>query len=133
LNPFVPRQEPELKKQVLIVDDALFMRSMLCDIFGEAGWNVVSEAENGEAAIEEYRIHQPDLVTMDIVMPEMGGIDALKKILAEFPQAKIVVCSALGQKNLILDAINAGAKDFIVKPFQGRQVLEVVERVVNEL
>ncbi len=66
-------------------------------------------------------------------MPEMGGIDALKKILLEFPQAKIVVCSALGQKNLILDAINAGAKDFIVKPFQSHQVLEVVGRVVNEL
>jgi len=122
-----------LKKRVLIVDDALFMRSMLCDIFSEAGWNVVSEADNGEAAIDEYRIHQPDLVTMDIVMPEMGGIDALKKILLEFPQAKIVVCSALGQKNLILDAINAGAKDFIVKPFQSHQVLEVVGRVVNEL
>jgi two-component system chemotaxis response regulator CheY len=129
----VSRQEPELKKRVLIVDDALFMRSMLCDIFSEAGWNVVSEADNGEAAIDEYRIHQPDLVTMDIVMPEMGGIDALKKILLEFPQAKIVVCSALGQKNLILDAINAGAKDFIVKPFQSHQVLEVVGRVVNEL
>jgi len=121
-----------VKNRVLIVDDALFMRSMLSDIFSEAGWNIVSEADNGETAINEYRIHQPDLVTMDIVMPDMGGIDALKKILAEFPQAKIVVCSALGQKNLILEAINAGAKDFIVKPFQSRQVLEVIERVVGE-
>jgi two-component system chemotaxis response regulator CheY len=119
-----------MAKQVLIVDDALFMRTMLSDIFTEAGWQVVSEAEDGEEAITEYRIHQPDLVTMDIVMPEMGGIDALKRILLEFPEANIVVCSALGQKKLILDAINAGALDFIVKPFQSHQVLEVVYRVI---
>ena len=118
-------------KRVLIVDDALFMRTMLRDIFTEAGWQVVSEAEDGEEAINEYRIHQPDLVTMDIVMPEMGGIDALKRILFEFPEANIVVCSALGQKKLILDAINAGALDFIVKPFQSHQVLEVVDRVIG--
>lgn len=121
-----------MSKRVLIVDDALFMRTMLCDIFETAGWQIVAEAENGEQAIAEYKIHQPDLVTMDIVMPEMGGIDALKKILEDYPAAKIVVCSALGQKNLILDAISAGAKDFIVKPFQNDQVLEVVERVVAE-
>ena len=119
-----------MSKRVLIVDDALFMRTMLRDIFESAGWQIVAEAENGEQAIAEYKIHQPDLVTMDIVMPEMGGIDALKKILNDNPAARIVVCSALGQKNLILDAINAGAKDFIVKPFQSHQVLEVVERVV---
>jgi len=121
-----------LSKRVLIVDDALFMRSMLRDIFASAGWQVVAEAENGEQAIVEYSKHQPDLVTMDIVMPEMGGIDALKKILNGHPAARIVVCSALGQKDLILDAINAGAKDFIVKPFQSNQVLEVVERTVAE-
>lgn len=118
-----------MAKRVLIVDDALFMRTMLSDIFTEAGWQVVSEADNGETAIDEYRIHQPDMVTMDIVMPNMGGIEALKKILNEFPDAKIVVCSALGQKKLIADALEAGALDFIVKPFQSRQVLEVVERV----
>ncbi|NOQ41498.1 MAG: response regulator, partial [Desulfuromusa sp.] len=115
---------------VLIVDDALFMRSMLRDIFESAGWQVVAEAENGEQAIVEYKSHQPDLVTMDVVMPEMGGIPALEKILKDHPAARIVVCSALGQKDLILDAINAGAKDFIVKPFQNAQVLEVVDRVV---
>jgi two-component system chemotaxis response regulator CheY len=121
-----------LSKRVLIVDDALFMRTMLSDIFASAGWQIVAEAENGEQAIAEYATHQPDLVTMDIVMPGMGGIAALKKILAAYPAARIVVCSALGQKNLILEAVNAGAKDFIVKPFQNAQVLEVVERVVAE-
>ncbi|MDX2495263.1 MAG: response regulator [Desulfuromusa sp.] len=119
-----------MSKRVMIVDDALFMRTMLRDIFESAGWQVVVEAETGTEAIDEYKIHQPDLVTMDIVMPEMGGIDALTKILSEHPAARIVVCSALSQKDLILEAINAGAKDFIVKPFQNAQVLEVVERVV---
>ncbi len=121
-----------MSKRVLIVDDALFMRTMLRDIFESAGWQIVAEAENGEQAIEKYKIHQPDLVTMDIVMPELGGIDALKIILGDNPEARIVVCSALGQKNLIMDAVNAGAKDFIVKPFQSDQVLEVVERVISE-
>ena len=114
----------------MIVDDALFMRTMLRDIFASAGWQIVVEAETGEEAIAEYKLHQPDLVTMDLVMPEMGGIAALGKILKDDPAARIAVCSASGQKNLILDAINAGAKDFIVKPFQNNQVLEVAERVV---
>lgn len=121
-----------MSKKVLIVDDALFMRTMLRDIFASTDWQIVAEAENGKQAIEEYKTHRPDLVTMDIVMPEMGGIDALKQILSDDPDASIVVCSALGQKNLILDAVNAGAKDFIVKPFQRTQVLEVVERVTAE-
>jgi len=120
-----------LSKKVIIVDDALFMRTMLRDIFESADWQVVAEAEDGGQAIAGYKKHRPDLVTMDIVMPEMGGIDALKRILAEDPSATIVVCSALGQKNLIMDAVNAGAKDFIVKPFQRAQVLEVVERVTT--
>lgn len=120
-----------MSKKVIIVDDALFMRTMLRDIFESADWQVVAEAEDGGQAIAGYKKHRPDLVTMDIVMPEMGGIDALKRILAEDPSATIVVCSALGQKNLIMDAVNAGAKDFIVKPFQRAQVLEVVERVTT--
>ncbi|WP_321393500.1 response regulator [uncultured Desulfuromusa sp.] len=121
-----------MSKRVLIVDDALFMRTMLRDIFESTDWQIVAEAENGEQAIAAYKEFQPDLVTMDLVMPEMGGIQAMKSILREAPSATIVVCSALGQKNLILDAINAGAKDFIVKPFQRSQVLEVVERVTIE-
>lgn len=119
-------------KQVLIVDDALFMRVMLRDIFNTAGWQVVAEAADGNEAIACYHKYHPDLVTMDLVMPEMGGIAALKAIIKDDSEARIVVCSALGQKNLIIDAINGGAKDFIVKPFKTDQVLEVVERVVAE-
>ena len=116
-------------KQVLIVDDALFMRNLLRDIFEADGWKVVAEAENGVQAVEQYVAYQPDLVTMDIVMPEMGGIDALKKILSDYPEAKIVMCIVLGQESMVMEAINAGAKDFIVKPFQEKQVQEVVARV----
>jgi len=117
--------------RVLVVDDALFMRKMLTDIFSKAGWEVVGEAENGEQAVAMYQQHRPDLVTMDIVMPVLGGIEALKKILQLEPQARVVVCSALGQKHLILEAITAGARDFIVKPFQSEQVLEVATRVAD--
>lgn len=120
-----------MAKRVLIVDDALFMRSLLRDIFEPAGWEVVAEAEDGFKAIEEFNTHKPDLVTMDIVMPEMGGIDALKKIVAIHPQAKVVMCSALGQESLVMEAIKAGACDFIVKPFQDQQVLDIVERVFS--
>ncbi len=116
-------------KQVLIVDDALFMRNMLRDIFEAAEWQVVAEAENGLKAIELYRQHRPDLVTMDIVMPELSGLDAMQQILAEDPQAKVVMCSALGQESMVMEAIKAGAKDFIVKPFQDEQVLDVAARV----
>ncbi len=119
-----------MSKRVLIVDDALFMRTMLRDIFETAGWQVVAEANDGEVAIESYKTHRPDLVTMDLVMPDMGGIPALKAIISADPDARVVVCSALGHKNLIMDAINAGAKDFIVKPFRTSQVLDVVERVI---
>ncbi|OEU73727.1 MAG: two-component system response regulator [Desulfuromonadales bacterium C00003093] len=118
-----------MAKRVLIVDDALFMRTLLRDIFTAAGWDIVAEAENGLQAIEQYHLQQPDLVSMDIVMPEMGGIDAMKTILSTDPAAVVVVCSALGQESMIMEAIKAGAKDFIVKPFSDAQVLEVIERV----
>ncbi len=118
-------------KRVLIVDDALFMRNLLREIFTDAGWQVVAEAENGLRAIEEYNRHKPDLVTMDIVMPELSGLDAMRRLLSEHADAKVVMCSALGQERMVMDAIKAGAKDFIVKPFQERQVLEVVERVFS--
>jgi two-component system chemotaxis response regulator CheY len=116
----------------MIVDDALFMRTMLKDIFLDGGWQVVAEADDGEQAVQEYSRLKPDIVTMDVVMPEVGGIDALKRILRIDAEAKIVVCSALGQKNLIIDAIQAGARDFIVKPFKKEQVLDVLERVLSE-
>jgi len=121
-----------MAKQVLIVDDAIFMRVMLRDIFTTAGWQVVAEAADGNEAITCYHKHHPDLVTMDLVMPEMGGIAALKCIIKDYSEARIIVCSALGQKNLIIEAINGGAKDFIVKPFKTAQVLDVVERVIAE-
>ena len=121
-----------MAKQVLIVDDALFMRLLLREVFEQAGWQVVAEAENGLQAIELFQHHQPDLVTMDIVMPEMGGIDALKKIISSQPQARVVMCSALGQDSMVMEAIKAGARDFIVKPFKEQQVLDVVQRVCGE-
>ncbi len=121
-----------MAKRVLIVDDALFMRTLLRDIFTAAGWEVVAEAENGLQAIEDYNRHQPDLVTMDIVMPELGGIDAMQRILGTDAEAKVVMCSALGQESMVMEAIQAGAKDFIVKPFQDSQVLEIVERVCGD-
>jgi len=118
-----------LAKTVLIVDDALFMRNLLRDIFEAADWEVIAEAENGLKAVEKYRLHKPDLITMDIVMPDMGGIDAMKKILLDHPEARVIMCSALGQDSMVLEAIKSGARDFIIKPFQESQVLEVVNRV----
>ncbi|AWP37104.1 MAG: response regulator [Heyndrickxia faecalis] len=116
---------------VLIVDDAKFMRMTLAKMLGNGGHTVVGEAENGQRAIELYREVRPDVVTMDITMPEMTGIEAVKKIVREFPDAKIIICSALGQQKLVVEAIESGAKDFIVKPFDETRVLEAVERVLN--
>lgn len=116
---------------VMIVDDALFMRNMLKDIFARAGYDVVGEAEDGEAALERYREIRPDLVTMDIVMPKRSGIEALRDIISEDPQACVVMVSALGQDSLVLEAVETGARDFIVKPFKEDKVLEVVRRVAG--
>jgi two-component system chemotaxis response regulator CheY len=116
---------------ILIVDDALFMRTMLKGIFSEAGYKTIHEAEDGVEAVERYAALRPDLVTMDIVMPRMDGIEALKKILAANPDAKVVMCSALGQEALIIEALESGAKDFIVKPFKPPKVVSVVERILR--
>ena len=116
---------------VLVCDDALFMRTMVKDILTQAGFTVAGEAENGQQAVEEYGKLKPDLVTMDIIMPEMGGIEAVKKIMEMDPQARILMCSAMGQQALVLEAIQAGAKDFVVKPFQPSRVLEAVQRVLG--
>lgn len=115
--------------RVMIVDDALFMRNMLKDICVRAGFEVVAEADNGEAAPALYREHRPDLVTMDIVMPKRSGIEALQEIMSEDPQARVVMVSALGQDSLVLEAVEAGARDFIVKPFKEEKVLDVIRRV----
>lgn len=116
---------------VLVCDDALFMRTMVKDILTQAGFTVVGEAENGQQAVEQYRTLRPDLVTMDIIMPELGGIEAVKEIMEVDPQARILMCSAMGQQALVLEAIQAGAKDFVVKPFQPSRVLEAVQRVLG--
>jgi two-component system, chemotaxis family, chemotaxis protein CheY len=120
-----------MARTVLICDDALFMRSMLADILKSAGFEVVGEAQTGTEAVKQYRALHPDLVTMDIVMPEMGGIDAVRAIMKEFPQARILMCSAMGQQALVIEAIQAGARDFVVKPFQPSRVLEAVQRVLG--
>jgi two-component system chemotaxis response regulator CheY len=116
---------------VLVCDDAIFMRTMIADILAQAGFEVVGEAESGVQAIEKYRQLKPDLVTMDIVMPDMGGIEAVREICREDPDAKVLMCSAMGQQALVVEAIQAGAKDFIVKPFQPSRVLEAVQRVIG--
>ena len=113
---------------VLICDDAIFMRTMVGDILSQAGFEVVGEAETGVQAVEKYKQLKPDLVTMDIVMPDMGGIDAVREIVKHDPDAKILMCSAMGQQALVVEAIQAGAKDFVVKPFQPSRVLEAARR-----
>lgn len=116
---------------VLVCDDAVFMRTMLSDILQQAGFTIVGEADTGTKAVAKYKELRPDLVTMDIVMPDMGGIDAVREIVSFDPGARVVMCSAMGQQALVVDAIQAGAKDFVVKPFQPSRVLEAVQRVIG--
>ena len=118
-------------RTVLICDDAVFMRTLLSDILSNAGFSVVGQAQTGSEAVAKYKELQPDLVTMDIVMPDMGGIEAVRAIISEFPDAKILMCSAMGQQSLVVEAIQAGARDFVVKPFQPSRVLEAVQRVLG--
>lgn len=117
--------------KILIVDDAAFMRMMIKDILTKNGYEVIGEAANGIQAVELYKANQPDLVTMDITMPEMDGIEAVKQIKAVNPGAKVIMCSAMGQQSMVMDAIKAGASDFIVKPFQADRVLEAVKKIVG--
>ena len=117
--------------RVLVVDDAAFMRMMVKDILSKNGYEVVGEAENGAKALEKYQELKPDLTTMDITMPEMDGISAVKEIRKIDPNAKIVMCSAMGQHPMVIEAIQAGARDFIVKPFQADRVLEAVRKAVG--
>ncbi|MCR4610848.1 MAG: response regulator [Lachnospiraceae bacterium] len=120
-----------MAKNILICDDAAFMRMMIKDILTKNGYNVVGEAENGLKAIDAYQEHNPDLVLMDITMPEMDGIDALKGIREKDPNACVIMCSAMGQQAMVIEAIQSGAKDFIVKPFQAERVLEAVKKVIG--
>ena len=120
-----------MAKNILIVDDAAFMRMMIKDILTKHGYNIAAEAENGKIAVDKYNEVKPDLVLMDITMPEMDGIQALKSIKTNDPNANIIMCSAMGQQAMVIEAIQSGAKDFIVKPFQADRVIEAVKKVVG--
>ena len=117
--------------RVLIVDDAAFMRMMIKDILQKNGFEVIGEASNGIEAVDLYKKEKPDVVTMDITMPDMDGIEAVKEIKSFDPAAKVIMCSAMGQQSMVMDAIKSGAKDFIVKPFQADRVLEAIRKVVG--
>ena len=120
-----------MAKNVLICDDAAFMRMMIKDILSKNGYNVAGEAENGAKAVEKYNELKPDLVLMDITMPEMDGIQALKNIKAGDANACVIMCSAMGQQAMVIESIQSGAKDFIVKPFQADRVLEAVKKAIG--
>ncbi len=118
-------------KRILIVDDAAFMRMMLKDILYKAGYEIAGEAENGNTAIEKFKETKPDLVTLDITMPELDGIGALRGIRAIDPNANCIMCSAMGQQAMVIEAIQGGAKDFIVKPFKPDRVKEAVQKIIG--
>ncbi|MCO0598742.1 response regulator [Peribacillus butanolivorans] len=117
--------------RILVVDDAKFMRMTLLNILSKADHEVIGEGENGKEAIELFRKLNPDLVTMDITMPIMSGLDAVKEIKKDFPNAKVIMCSAMGQQKMVGEAIEAGAKDFIVKPFDECRVVDAINRVLD--
>ena len=120
-----------MAKNILICDDAAFMRMMIKDILTKNGYNVAGEAENGAKAVEKYKELKPDLVMMDITMPEMDGIQALKAIKATDAGATVIMCSAMGQQAMVIESIQSGAKDFIVKPFDKDRVLEAVKKAIG--
>jgi two-component system chemotaxis response regulator CheY len=117
--------------RVMITDDALFMRVTLKNLLINSGYDVVAEAVNGKDAVERYKALKPDVVFMDITMPEMEGIAATRAIKESDPNARVIMCTAMGQKHLVIEAIQAGAKDFIVKPFSPERVLESIEKVIG--
>ena len=116
--------------RVLIVDDAAFMRKMLSDALSSGGHEVVGEASTGNEAVRQFQQLRPELTTLDITMPEKDGLQALREILSVDPTARVVMCSALGQEAKVLESIKAGAKDFVVKPFQAERVLEAVGKAL---
>nr|WP_144028351.1 response regulator [Paenibacillus ferrarius] len=119
-----------MRTKIMIIDDAAFMRAMLKDILVTLDYEVVAEGCNGLEAINLYKRFKPDLVTMDITMPEMDGIAALKEIKRMDPQALVIMCSAMGQQKLVVDAFHAGAKDFLVKPFNKDRIAEAIGKVL---
>ncbi|WP_163859562.1 response regulator [Paenibacillus elgii] len=117
--------------KIMIVDDTAFMRMMMREILTDSGFEVIAEAENGKEAVQFFRQYRPQLVTMDITMPEMDGIAALKEIKRIDPMARVIICSAMGQKDRVVEAITSGAMDFIVKPFQKEKVLETLAKALK--
>jgi len=120
-----------MSKKILVVDDAAFMRMMIKDILVKNGYEVIGEAENGAKAVEKYKELSPDLVIMDITMPEVDGIKAVKEIKKIDENALVIMCSAMGQQAMVIESIQAGAKDFIVKPFQADRVADAIKRVLS--
>jgi two-component system chemotaxis response regulator CheY len=121
----------QMANGILVVDDAAFMRMMIKDVLSKNGFEICGEAENGAKAIEKYKELNPDLVIMDITMPEVDGIQAVKEIKKLNGTAKVIMCSAMGQQAMVIEAIQAGAKDFIVKPFQAERIIEAVKKVLG--
>lgn len=119
------------KARVLIVDDAVVMRMMIKEILAKNGFEIVGEAQNGSEAVEKYKSLRPDVVTMDMVMPVVDGITAVKQIIAEDPEARILMCTSMGQETLLNQAIEAGAKSYITKPFQPAKILESIDKVLE--
>ena len=119
-----------MSRRVLIADDAAFMREMLAEILGDAGYEVCAQAADGSQAVTMFQEHSPDVLTLDIVMPRKSGLEALREIMALDPGACIVMCSALGQEALVVEALEAGARDFVVKPFKPDQVTQVIEKAL---
>ena len=116
---------------ILITDDTAFMRMTLKNILSKNGFEIAGEAADGLEAVDKYKTVNPDLVTMDITMPNMDGISAIKEIMKFDANAKIIVCSAMGQKTLVIEALSAGARDFIVKPFQSDRIVDAIKKVLN--
>ena len=121
-----------MAKKILLVDDAAFMRKMIKDTLSKSGYTDLHEAVDGADAVEKYNELHPDLVIMDITMPNMDGLEALKAIRAKDGGANVVMCSAMGQESMVMDAVRSGAKDFIVKPFKGERVIKTVTSILGE-
>ena len=121
-----------MSKRILIVDDAAFMREMLRDLLTEEGFEIAAEAADGDEAVAAFAEYSPDLVLLDIVMPRKSGLEALREMVARDADATVVMCSALGQESLVMEALDAGAKDFVVKPFKPDRAIEVVKKVLEK-
>ncbi|MBP9560010.1 MAG: response regulator [Synergistaceae bacterium] len=120
-----------MKAKILIADDSAYMRSILKDLLLRNGYDVIGEAENGKEVLGLYRKLKPDVVAMDIMMPEMSGIQALKEIKENYPEARVVMSAAMGQQHLVVEAIRAGAADFFIKPVQAERVVEAIDKALQ--